>query len=98
MSYIHDKYVVIAADKTSNNIVFMSKLHWIYCLIKEEDILNSLDNPLYTSTTLTKAEILCNHISENPYIEEEQTTQWPKQKHKRTINDLQSIHIKLKIE
>jgi hypothetical protein len=63
MSYIHDKYVVIAADKTSNNIGVMSKLHWIYCLIKEEGILNSLDNPLYTSTTFTKAEILCNHIS-----------------------------------
>ena len=32
--------------------------------------------------------------NQNPYIEE-QTTQWPK---KRTNNDLQNIHIKLKIE
>jgi hypothetical protein len=32
--------------------------------------------------------------NQNPYIEEEQTTQW----HKRTNNDLQNIHIKLKIE
>jgi hypothetical protein len=28
-----------------------------------------------------------------PYIEEEQTTQWPKEKYKRTNNDLQKIHI-----
>jgi hypothetical protein len=33
----------------------------------------------------------------NPYIEE-QTTQWPKKEYKRTNNDLQNIHIKLKIE
>jgi len=32
-------------------------------------------------------------IAVYPYIEEEQTTQW-----KRTNNDLQNIHIKLKIE
>ena len=35
----------------------------------------------------------------NPYIEEEQTTQWPKEKkYKRTSNNLENIHIKLKIE
>ena len=32
--------------------------------------------------------------NQNPYIDEEQTTQWPKRKN----NDLQNIHIKLKIE
>ena len=41
--------------------------------------------------------------NQNPYIEEEQTAQWPKEKgqkekDKRTNNDLQNIHIKLKIE
>ena len=35
--------------------------------------------------------------NQNPYIEDEQTTQWPK-KYKRTNNDLQNIHIKQKIE
>ena len=35
----------------------------------------------------------------NRKIEEEQTTQWPKEKvQKRTNNDLQNIHIKLWIE
>ena len=35
--------------------------------------------------------------NQNLYIEEEQTTQWQKKKYKRTNNDLQNIHIKLKI-
>ena len=34
--------------------------------------------------------------NQNPYIEEEQTTQ--RKSTKRTNNDLQNIHIKLKIE
>jgi hypothetical protein len=36
--------------------------------------------------------------NQNPYIEEEQKTQWQKKKYKRTNNDLQNMHIKLKIE
>ena len=35
--------------------------------------------------------------NQNPYIEE-QPPQWQKKKFKRTNNDLQNIHIKLKIE
>ena len=35
--------------------------------------------------------------NQNPYIEEERRTQWPNEKVQRTINDLQNIHIKLKI-
>ena len=37
--------------------------------------------------------------NQNLYIEEEQTTQWPKEKkYKRKNKDLQNTHIKLKIE
>ena len=36
--------------------------------------------------------------NQNPYIEEEQTPQWPKEKVQKTNNDLLNIHIKLKIE
>ena len=36
--------------------------------------------------------------NQKPYIEEEQTTHWPKKKYKRTNNDLQNIQIKLKID
>ena len=37
-----------------NNIVCMCKSHYVDCLIKEVVIDNSLANPKYTSTTLTK--------------------------------------------
>jgi len=46
-----------------NNIVFVCKSHDIDCLIKELGIDNSLGNPTYTPTTLTKEEILDNHRS-----------------------------------
>ena len=36
--------------------------------------------------------------NQNPYIEEEHTTQWPKEKLQKENYDLQNIHIKLKIE
>jgi hypothetical protein len=36
--------------------------------------------------------------NQNPYIEEEQTTQWPNEKVQKNNNDLQNIHIKQKIE
>jgi len=36
--------------------------------------------------------------NQNPYIEEEQITHGQKKKFKRTNNDQQNIHIKLKIE
>ena len=35
--------------------------------------------------------------NQNPYIAE-QTTQWPKEKVQKDNNDLQNIHIKLKID
>ena len=56
------KYVVLAA-KTPNYFVFVCKLHYIDCLIKELGIDNSQGNPAYTPTTLTKEEILANHKS-----------------------------------
>ena len=36
--------------------------------------------------------------NQNPYIEDEQTHNDQKKKNKRTNNDLQNIHTKLKIE
>jgi hypothetical protein len=36
--------------------------------------------------------------NQNPYIEEEQTTQWPNEKVQKNNNDLQNMHIKQKIE
>jgi len=37
--------------------------------------------------------------NQNPYIEEEQTIQWSKEKEQReTTNDVQTLHRKLKIQ
>ena len=60
LSLLHHKYVIVSADKDPNNIVFVCKSHHIDCLIKELRIDNSLGNPSYTPTTLTKEEILDN--------------------------------------
>jgi len=35
LSLLNDKYVIISADKTPNNIVFVCKSHYVDCLIKE---------------------------------------------------------------
>jgi len=44
-------------------VIFLCKSHYIDCLIKKVGIDNSLGNPAYTPTTLTKEEILDNHRS-----------------------------------
>ena len=60
----HDKYVIVPADKASNNIVFVCKAHYINCLIKELGIdSNNSGNPTYKRTTFDKDEILQNHKS-----------------------------------
>ena len=45
LSTIHDKYVVVPADKAPNNIVFVCKTYYIQCLINELGIDSSLGNP-----------------------------------------------------
>jgi len=62
LSLLHDKYVIISADKP-NTIFVVCKSHYIDCLIKGLGIDNSLGSPTYTKTTLTKEEILDNHRS-----------------------------------
>ena len=57
LSELHDKYVVVPADKALYNIAFVCKSLYMDCLIKELGIDSSLGNPTYTPTTLTKEEI-----------------------------------------
>ena len=63
MSDLNDKYVVVPTNKTPNNIVFEFNSHYIYYLIKELGIDNSLGNHTYTTTTCTNEETLDNHRS-----------------------------------
>jgi hypothetical protein len=56
---LHDKYVIVSADKAPNNIVFVCKSHYIDYLITELGIDNSLGNPDDTY----EREILDHHKS-----------------------------------
>ena len=62
-SSLHDKYVIVPADKASNNIVFVCKSYYYECLIKELGINNNTSgNTTYKPTSFDKDEILANHI------------------------------------
>ena len=63
LSLLHDKYVIVFADKAPNNNVCVCKSHYIDYLIKELGIDTLVGNPTYTPTTHTKEEILDNHRS-----------------------------------
>ena len=39
LSSLHDKYVIVPADKASNNIVFVCKSYYFECLFKELGII-----------------------------------------------------------
>ena len=59
LSSLHDKYVIVPADKASNNIVFVCKSYYFECLIKELGInSNTSSNTTYKPTSFDKDEIL----------------------------------------
>ena len=64
LSSLHDKYVIVPADKASNNIVFVCKSYYFECLFKELGIHNNTSsNTTYKPTSFDKDEILANHRS-----------------------------------
>ena len=54
LAEIHEKFVVVPADKASNNIVFVCKTHYINCLIEELGISTMTGNPTYNLTAMSK--------------------------------------------
>ena len=56
-------FVVVPADKASNNIVFVCKTHYINCLMEELGMSTMTGNPTYNLTAMSKDEILQNHRS-----------------------------------
>ena len=60
---IHEKFVVVPADKASNNIVFVCKTHYINCLMEELGMSTMTGNPTYNLTAISKDEILQNYRS-----------------------------------
>ena len=60
---IHDKYVVVPADKASNNIIFVCKRYYIQCLMDELKLYSDESNTTYSLSTLSEREIFQNHSS-----------------------------------
>ena len=63
LAEIHEKFVVVPADKASHNIVFVCKTHYINCLMEELGMSTMTGNPTYNLTAMSKEEILQNHHS-----------------------------------
>ena len=59
----HEKFVVVSADKASNNIVFACKTHYINCLMEELSMSTMTGNATYNLTAMSKDDILQNHHS-----------------------------------
>lgn len=57
---LHNGYIVVPADKTQNNNMFLCKKSCIECFIKEHNIDNSIRN---LSNTTAKEDILGHHQS-----------------------------------
>ena len=53
LTIIHDKYVVVPADKAPSYIVFVCNIYYIQCVIHEVGIDSSLGNPDIKATTLS---------------------------------------------
>ena len=63
LSRLHENFVIVPADKASNNYTFVCKRHYV-SILSEELGLNSLPgNPAYNLTDLSASEVLDNHKS-----------------------------------
>jgi hypothetical protein len=51
---LHEEFVLVPADKASNNIVFVCKTHYYNCILNELGIDSTFGNPTYTPTALSK--------------------------------------------
>ena len=60
---LHKHYVIVPADKASNNAVFICKAYYFSCLKKELDLDVSKTNSTYQRTNFSKDGILTNHRS-----------------------------------
>jgi hypothetical protein len=60
---LHDNFVLVPAEKASDNIVFVCKNSYYKCLLNELGFTSTSGNPTYTRTNLTKDDILQNDLS-----------------------------------
>ena len=63
LSRLHDNFVIVPTDKSSNNHTFVCKRHYV-SIVTEDLGLNSLPgNPTYNITDCSASEVLDNHTS-----------------------------------
>ena len=60
---LHNRYVIVPADKASNNVVFVCKTYYFECLQRELGLDDSISKSTYQRTAISKDEILANHRS-----------------------------------
>ena len=58
LSTVHDSYDAVSADKAQNNIFYVCKTYYIKCLLSEVDVETNGSNKAYTTTALSKEEIV----------------------------------------
>ena len=60
---LHDRFLIVPADKASNNVVFICKTYYHSCLQQELIDNKDVDSSIYQRTNFTKEDILVNHHS-----------------------------------
>ena len=64
LNNIHERFVVVPADKAPNNIIFICKAYYLQCLVDELNLsASNSTNTTYKRVSLTKKEIIMNHTS-----------------------------------
>ena len=63
LNRLHEQYVIVPADKASNNIVFVCKKYYHQCLINELGCNSASNDSAYTLTSFSREEIISNHNS-----------------------------------
>ena len=63
LSRLHENFVLVPADKPSNNYTFVCKRHYVDILIEELGLHSLPANPTYSLTDFSASEVLDNHKS-----------------------------------
>jgi hypothetical protein len=69
---LHDKFVLVPTDKTSNSIIFVCKNYYYECLLNELGFTSTFGNTTYTRTNPKKDEIFIPKNQEQfdlPYLD-----------------------------
>ena len=63
LSRLHENFVIVPADKASNNYTFVYKRHYVDILIEELGLHSLPGNPTYNLTDFSASEVLDKHKS-----------------------------------